>query len=319
MNRLYIKLMCSCLTDAKLLEAGTDGFTMYVRGLLYAKEHLTDGVVSRSVVSFLGVKHPEKTAAKLVKLGLWKIVPEGWTVGSDKWSRYQTTRDEVERKKAEWRETKARQRAMSKQRVQRGHSDGQSLDSQPTCPTNVQSPEIQSNRVTEIQSNKEKLFPPTPPFVGEANEASPKTGKPKRTIPEVEPSAEALEVATQWAKLVSQNLGPTFKQPTIKKFAGSVFGPMLSEFGRGPIETVFAYLATTRATEDWKYGLLNAPKDHTHPFRRNFGGLLGKAQRSGFTPQSNEPAKPLRLAPLRHLEPSPEPEPMGDGTEVEEC
>ena len=321
MSRLYIKLFTNVISDARLFEAGTDGFSMWVRGLLYAKEHMTDGEVPRSVVGIFGIKQPLKTAAKLVKLGLWEVTSDGWTVGSDKWSRYQTTRDEVEHKRSEWRETKARQRSMSKPNVQRGHSGGQSLDSEqcpPPCPTNVQPPENREQR-TEEQSNKEKLFPPTPPFVGEMFEASPTAKKPKRTIAEVEPSAEALEIATRWAKLVSQNLGPSFQQPTIRKFAVSVFGPMLSEFGRGSIETVFAYLATPRATEDWQYGLLNAPKGYEHPIKRNFGGLLGKAQRSGFTPKSNEPAKPLRLAPLRHLEPSPEPEPMGDGTEVEEC
>jgi hypothetical protein len=58
----------------------------------------------------LGLTDPEAAAAKLVEVGLWSECEEGWTVGEERWARYQSTREQVEeeREKARERQRKSR-------------------------------------------------------------------------------------------------------------------------------------------------------------------------------------------------------------------
>ena len=76
---------------------------MYVKGLLHAKQHLTDGFVSDSALALVGIgcKSPQKIAKHLVAIGLWEAVEGGYTVGYDRWARHQTTAEEVSRIRAE--------------------------------------------------------------------------------------------------------------------------------------------------------------------------------------------------------------------------
>lgn len=109
---LYVKLQTEILTDPKILMAGPEGFTMWAKGLCYALQHLTDGFIPQESLQILGIglKKPEQIAKKLCELGLWKKVDGGYTVGLDKWAKYQRTSEEVELKKAQNRERQQRYR-----------------------------------------------------------------------------------------------------------------------------------------------------------------------------------------------------------------
>jgi hypothetical protein len=95
---IYVKLVCEALTDAKLLAAGPGGFWLWARGLLYAKQHLTDGVIPDAAMPLVafGVADPQTEATKLVTLKLWEPCEGGHRVPAKTWAKYQTTAADVE-------------------------------------------------------------------------------------------------------------------------------------------------------------------------------------------------------------------------------
>jgi hypothetical protein len=113
---LYIKLSCDALTDEKLLAVGPEAVGVWVRGLLWSKQHLRDGVVTRDVTQLvtLGSRDPVAIIADLVRVGLWSEHPDGYTVGRDKWARYQTTAEDVSRSQEQARLRKQKQRERNK-------------------------------------------------------------------------------------------------------------------------------------------------------------------------------------------------------------
>lgn len=139
---LFIRLSTQCLTDGKLLDAGTDACWLWVKGLLYAKEHLTDGFIPTAAVALIavGIKNPKAAVVKLVSTELWFETDGGYTVGLERWSRWQTTADDVEKQREGWRERqrRARERRAAVMRDYRDQSTEhrvQSTESAPLPPT----------------------------------------------------------------------------------------------------------------------------------------------------------------------------------------
>lgn len=106
--RLYVKISTMMFSDPKILAVSVAARWLYVCGLMWSKEHLTDGEVSREAIQMFGVANAKKCADELVKACLWMETDKGFTVGTDKWATYQTTREEVEEE---------RQRAKERTRV----------------------------------------------------------------------------------------------------------------------------------------------------------------------------------------------------------
>jgi hypothetical protein len=78
----WVKVMNSLPAHPKILRAGERAAWLYVCGLCYANEHLTDGFIDSAVliVAAPGVKAPERLASALVQAGLWDAVDGGWQV-----------------------------------------------------------------------------------------------------------------------------------------------------------------------------------------------------------------------------------------------
>jgi len=81
----------------------SDGaFRLYVTGVCYAAQHLTDGLVPRAVV-------PDPALAReLVVAGLWITSRQGWIVHD--WHEWNPTADEVRKRRAAARERMRRRR-----------------------------------------------------------------------------------------------------------------------------------------------------------------------------------------------------------------
>ena len=118
----YAKIFCDALTDAKLLAVGPEGFTLWVKGILYSKQHTTDGVVPIEALPLigLGLKDAEATKDLLIKYGLWIETADGFGVDPVKWAKYQTTKSDIERVRTLNRDRKNKQRERDKSR---GHDD----------------------------------------------------------------------------------------------------------------------------------------------------------------------------------------------------
>ncbi|MGK3107922.1 hypothetical protein [Streptomyces sp. WAC05858] len=71
-KRTYVKVHDGLPDHPKIIEAGGEAGWLYICGLAYASRQLTDGVISKRLVSRLtdGSK-PEASASALVRVGLW--------------------------------------------------------------------------------------------------------------------------------------------------------------------------------------------------------------------------------------------------------
>ncbi len=97
----YVKLYNSSWADRKLLAAGCEGYTLWSKGLSYSNTYLLDGFVPEESIPLIaqGIEKPEVVVARLIKLGLWHKVEGGYSIGAEKWSQYQTTKDSIQKKR----------------------------------------------------------------------------------------------------------------------------------------------------------------------------------------------------------------------------
>jgi hypothetical protein len=105
---IFIQLKTTIIHDDKLAAAGPEATCLYVKGLCWAKEHLTDGEVRRGALAILGagISDPEAAAQRLVDNHLWTVTENGWTVGSERWARHQETKAQVDARREADRERK---------------------------------------------------------------------------------------------------------------------------------------------------------------------------------------------------------------------
>lgn len=148
---IYLRLDTKALTNGKLLAAGPLGFALYVKGLLYSKEHMLDGLVPKNAISLLtlGMDDADTIIAALVAHGLWVPCDEGWTVGADRWAEFQQTSAQVKQS----REAAAERKRKSRGQSQECHSDV-TRDQSVTLskPEPEPEPEIKKNKQKETKS-----------------------------------------------------------------------------------------------------------------------------------------------------------------------
>jgi len=161
---IYVRLDTKALTNGKLLAAGPLAFTLYVKGLLYSKDHLLDGFIPANALPILviGMDDAKPVVADLVKQGLWVETDGGWTVGSDRWAEFQTTASQVNDSKRAAAERKARSRDRAKSQQVDGTSDNcvtsdpchenVTRDKKVTLSKTETEPETESESETEICS-----------------------------------------------------------------------------------------------------------------------------------------------------------------------
>lgn len=78
----YVKIETSVPRHRKFLQAGPAACWLWVCGLAYCQEGLTDGHIPAEALPMLGVPlaQARKLADTLVRFGLWELIPGGWRV-----------------------------------------------------------------------------------------------------------------------------------------------------------------------------------------------------------------------------------------------
>lgn len=156
----WIKVMNSLPSHPKILRAGERAAWLYVCGLCYANEHLTDGYIDKAVlvVAAPGVKAPERLAAELVDAGLWDVVDGGWQVHD--YGDHQRTAAQVKnirRKDRERKGTKDSDDTLDPDSAR--NPDGFQTDSARELNGN---PSRTRTGVPSQEEKREELTPPTP-------------------------------------------------------------------------------------------------------------------------------------------------------------
>lgn len=103
----WVKVFNSMPGHGKFLLAGDRAGWLFVCGLCYSNEHLTNGFIARHALPAVapGVKSPETVAAQLVAAGLWHEVEGGWQIHD--YNEHQRSADEIRERRDRDRERKA--------------------------------------------------------------------------------------------------------------------------------------------------------------------------------------------------------------------
>jgi hypothetical protein len=98
---LYAKIACSLPDDPKIIRAGPMGELLYIRSVLWCREHLTDGVIERPVVPRLtiGFPHPSRAISRLLAANLWTTHDLGFAIPRQIWTKWNPTADQVKAKR----------------------------------------------------------------------------------------------------------------------------------------------------------------------------------------------------------------------------
>lgn len=76
----HIEVEASVRTHRKFLQVGPAASWLWLCGVGYCQDGLTDGFIPYEALPYLGVKSPDALKCKLVAVGLWDQVPGGWKV-----------------------------------------------------------------------------------------------------------------------------------------------------------------------------------------------------------------------------------------------
>lgn len=76
----WLKIESSVARNKKFMKAGPAPSWLWVCGLAYCQEGLTDGFIPTEALPYLGVKNAKQLASHLVKAGLWDETKGGWNV-----------------------------------------------------------------------------------------------------------------------------------------------------------------------------------------------------------------------------------------------
>ena len=99
----WLKVESSVSRNRKFVQAGPAASWLWICGLAYCQEGLTDGFIPSESLDFLGVKHPLPLARDLVTARLWDTVEGGWRIHD--YLDHNKPASEVERIKAARRES----------------------------------------------------------------------------------------------------------------------------------------------------------------------------------------------------------------------
>lgn len=76
----HARILTSVPRHPKFLRAGSAASWLWLCGVCYCQDALTDGFISKEAVFTLGVSKPLPLAATLVEVGLWHAREDGWQI-----------------------------------------------------------------------------------------------------------------------------------------------------------------------------------------------------------------------------------------------
>jgi hypothetical protein len=124
---LHVKLDTGFLWNSHMLRCGAMGRLLYIGGLSYCVEHLSDGVIPKAALRRIADaddKAPAKTAQRLVEEGRWVDLGDCWDVHD--YLTHQSAADDVAAKRARWADKTRKRRAGESKGMSTGVTPGDS-------------------------------------------------------------------------------------------------------------------------------------------------------------------------------------------------
>lgn len=121
----YAQIEVGALRHPKILTLSDSAFRLWVAGLAYSQEHLTDGAIPEAALLVMGVRSTPKTIAELVDHKLWETKEVGYQIHD--YLAWNQSREVVERRRtdARTRSERARERARERMDAQHAHGDAE--------------------------------------------------------------------------------------------------------------------------------------------------------------------------------------------------
>ena len=147
----WVKLDDGFFRHPKAVRAGRDGRFLYLAALCWCSQQLSNGVTPAELLPMLafdaGIAVDDAAAAadRLVEVGLWERIPEGWKVHD--YEDHQRTREQVEHDRAQ---------ARKRQQKKRSTVTSASRRDRPVSHAGVTQPESESE--SESESDKNSLL-----------------------------------------------------------------------------------------------------------------------------------------------------------------
>jgi hypothetical protein len=79
-KKLYVPLEVDYYQNDKMTKVSERAEVLYIRTLCIAKSLLTDGVLTRNQMEFVGLKSIDSRILELVSANLWEPVDGGWLI-----------------------------------------------------------------------------------------------------------------------------------------------------------------------------------------------------------------------------------------------
>jgi hypothetical protein len=95
---IYAQLSTGFFDDPKMIKVGPLAQNLYLSALCYARQHLTDGLVDAAVLPRLGYalgEDVEAIAGRLVAVGAWDKVEDGYQFPEDAWAKWNPSAEQV--------------------------------------------------------------------------------------------------------------------------------------------------------------------------------------------------------------------------------
>ncbi len=146
----WAKIDDKFFSHPKVRRAGKDAVLLYLAGLTYCNEHLTEGFISEDSLPLIGffafVDDFKQSASKLVDVGLWHVSSKGLSTGYDvhDYFEYNPTRAQVEETKKARAEAGSRGGKASV-RVKKAKNQAKSSKNQAACLDDIQANVKQSS------------------------------------------------------------------------------------------------------------------------------------------------------------------------------
>lgn len=273
---VWIKLHVEIRSNPKLLSVDAESRWLWVCGLVYAKEYQTDGDLPTVALPNIGggLSDIHAAAERLVAAGLWERTSNGYTVGREKWARYQLTKEAVAAARQAKKEAQAKWLAEKKAA---GNAAKESLEmisrsSQESAGTPSDTRQHRPDtRPSDVQTSEHMDALDNRPAETAGQRA------PRPTQPPASPEATAL--AAQYLNARARNDGPKPTAASAATFAIKVFTPLLSEYDSAEIAEVMRYLDKPGCR--WWQFVSGNPKGYEHALLRNFPAILAEARNGG--------------------------------------
>lgn len=153
MSRAWVQIACSLPTNPKILAVGPAGGWLYLQGLCYCGEHLTDGFIPTSALAVMPGATVEQ-AAVLVAAGLWLELENGWQVHD--YLLHQQSREQVLAKREGWKKRTARARQRRAEAEAPDPSHGVTTGDLPQVSADVTRTEVQGTHATRRRTEEEE-------------------------------------------------------------------------------------------------------------------------------------------------------------------